>query len=111
MPTRSPTLLEDKGKVCSHSLMNRKPSYMTLQPERQKAPLISKVQMSVRPDHIEIVSLTVVLSLQVREGTKTNLESYGAAFLTLTTLESKRWALAVCPDLDLQTGSLLTAAV
>lgn len=62
MPARSVTLLEDKNKVCSHSLMNEKSSYVTIQPERQKAPLIFKVQISVRPDHIEIVSLTDVLS-------------------------------------------------
>lgn len=110
MPTRSPTLLEDKGKVCSHSLMN-KSSYMTLQPERRKALLILKVQMSARPDHIEIVSLTDVLSLRVKEGAKTNPESHGAALLTLTTLESELWAPAVCADFDLQTGSLFAAAV
>lgn len=62
MPTGSPTLLQDKGKVYLHSLMNKRSSYMTLQPERQKAALILKIQMSVRPDHIEIVSLTDVLS-------------------------------------------------
>lgn len=36
---------------------------MTLQPGRQKAPLILEVQMSVRPGHIETVSLIDVLSL------------------------------------------------
>lgn len=89
MSTRSPTLLEDKGKVCSHSLMNKKSSYMTLQSERQKAPLILKVQMSVKPDHLEIVSLTDVLSPQVKGGTKTNPESRGTALLNLTRLESE----------------------
>lgn len=53
MLTRSPTLLEDKGKVYLYSLMNKKSSYMTLQPERQRAPLILNVQMSVRCDHSE----------------------------------------------------------
>lgn len=57
-----------------------------------------------------MVSLTDVLSRQVKEGTKTNLESHGAALL-LTTLQSERRAPAVCADLDLQTGSLFTAAV
>lgn len=57
-----------------------------------------------------MVSLTHVLSPQVKEGTKTNLESHGAALL-LTTLQSERRAPAVCADLDLQTGSLFTVAV
>lgn len=56
-----------------------------------------------------MVSLTDVLSPQVKECTKTNLESHGAALLT--TLQSERRAPAVCADLDLQTGSLFTAAV
>lgn len=79
-----------QGKVCSHFLMNKNSSYMTLQPERQKAPLILKVQKSARPDDIEIVSLTDVPSLQVKEGTKTNLDSHGTGLLTLATLESEQ---------------------
>ena len=65
VPTRSSTLLEDKGRVCSHTLMNKKPSYMTLQPESQKTSQVLKVQVNVRPGHIEIVSLNDVLSPQV----------------------------------------------
>lgn len=63
---------------------------MILQPERQKPPLSFKIQMSVRPDHVEIVSLTDVLSLRVKEGTKANPESCGAALLTLRALESEQ---------------------
>lgn len=49
----------------------------------------------------EAVSLADVL---VQEGSKTTPESRGAARLTLTTLESERWAPAVCADLALQTA-------